>query len=433
MTTLEARLSNLHKHQKEWETKWTEYIANRGKTVDMLRTMRSAHQHDPLTRGSYCNLIGYGSKFNGPAVLFIAKCPRPRDEKAHAALVAYDWHVIRDWTNIHARSNFFFAYLFTSRILQTRKYNAEKKRTENVSDLNDNSLRVHGWYMRALIELLEPRIIVPLGSYVIRATLSGFSASKMSQHAYKNLKESWSTVQRVRIPLARDPDQHKTYRVIALPDPYQTECVQKHSHMDLFPPQTSSSSSTRKRPHQVRGNQYDLAWRQGLVTLRQEITTVDETNDTLRSGDASAVIMAAAAGAVSSETGEPTVETETNDDTPAVLTSRTLCVNDRYRKRTHGGDFVTASSGPLDGHAVESGPDFESLQTNALKGPTLSELWKIRKRKKRVSTLNRKRNSKSVGAVVQSHYRAVRSDDGSVLRLEVDSSSSSSDSESETE
>jgi uracil-DNA glycosylase len=337
MATAEKRFELLQEHKRKWAEKWDDYCKKHSTATNALYYMRYAYRGDPLMWRSRAYMLGCG-RIDSPRILFVAKCPRSKDDSIARPFSDSNWDVIRLWANMHARGKFYFSYLFPSKIYQTYRYNESTKKKETITRLTDECVEVYGWYMRALISLLKPRIIVPLGSFASRAVLGAFTLTGMRKYPVGEMRNVYCQEVRVEIPHAHDESLSRIYRVIAFPDPYQSMCVQRKKPRDLMP----ASKHGRSQKKQMRGNDMDCLWRQGLVGLGELLNRDDELEHETRRGDATGTLM----------------ETKGRGSEKRRMPPQ-MCSNDQHRRKTHQGLFKRARKGPLTDYYVESDTEEE--------------------------------------------------------------------------
>ena len=241
MSTAKQRDTKLRTHQREWESKSDLFLNSpHRRALPWLHEKRAQFGEDPLFRTSRVSLTGLfdAPKKNSTStrVLFIAKCPRGQDQRKHKACQDPSWAFLRTWVQKNARGHLNFVYLFPRAIYTERTVNKETGEQETYSPLRNEHMDTYGWYMRAIVHALRPDIIVPMGSYVVRAALCGFRSTGMKDlGSFKDLCGHVFT-RAIDGPLNNRKKRgvELIVRVIPFLDPFQSQHVRAGMPYKLF-------------------------------------------------------------------------------------------------------------------------------------------------------------------------------------------------------
>ena len=203
----------LKQHKVEWK-EYCKKVRDKGLRLKWLQMKRSEyliHDDTVCIYESRTSFLGTGDLTTRPNIVFIGKSPRSKDRFNGFSCETWTPLIDRIRTGKELktfdglRCRYFCLYYFPRRLF-IKKYkpvrrgendNEEKKEEEDFApELTPKHIDVYGWYVIQILKLLDPRIVVPIGSYISRATLQRFqSSSKIDLMTMKDVFGSEEKIQ----------------------------------------------------------------------------------------------------------------------------------------------------------------------------------------------------------------------------------------------
>ncbi len=208
----------LEKHQNEFKNREKgESVENTLLWLKIKRGEYLIHDKTVSSKKSKMNLLGNGCSVTPIIILYLVKSPRKNDT---ATRVIQDY----SWTSLNKQLIKFRSY--TLYYFPRRLFLDEEDETKQ---LTDKHLDVYGWYTKQVINLLKPKIVVTIGSYVTRATLNRFNSSTQSDDAklpsdqllcgVKQFKVRGLAMNRLKTSMYTDVRNIPSTIIIPVPDP----------------------------------------------------------------------------------------------------------------------------------------------------------------------------------------------------------------------
>ena len=197
----------LERHKVEWH-QYCKKVTDKQlklKWIQMKRSEYLIHDETVSMYESIDSFFGMGCDLRTrPHVVFLVKSPRSKDKSngfsdgTWAPLIDRITKGEELKTSDGLRRNQYFCLYYFPRRLFVKKYKPIRRRRrrggegevdddddedddeDDAPELTSKHIDVYGWYVTQILKLLNPRVIVPIGSYITRATLQGFHSERNS-------------------------------------------------------------------------------------------------------------------------------------------------------------------------------------------------------------------------------------------------------------